>query len=119
MTWEQLYKRISERFDAIDEKMATLSAGVAGIRTDLEDIHNRVVTLEDRTAELAQAEDIGELRDKIGDLDITVNGLANEIERAGSVDEALSLLDELAESERRRERAEMLAGARAAMRVAS
>lgn len=119
MTWEQLYKRISERFDAIDERLATLTADVAAIRGDIEDVHNRVVALEDRIADLATAEGIEALRDKIGDTDINVTALGREIEQWGNVDEALGLLDELVDDARRRERLEQLAGARAAMRGAA
>ena len=112
MTWAQILSQIMARFDALDQ---TLN----GLRGDLEDIHNRVVTLEDRTAEVARAEDIEALRAKLNDLDVNVSTLGRTLDDQGNVGEALYLLDELADAERRRERAEMLAGARAAMRVAS
>lgn len=119
MTWTELYKRISARFDAIDERLMALSTDITNIRADIEETRDKLVTLEDRTAEMARAEDIGELRDQIENLDTNVTALGREIEQRGNVDEALGLLDELVDDARRRERLEQLAGARAAMRGAA
>lgn len=98
MTWEQILKRIMERFDSIDAR--------------LDEFHERLVTLEDRTTEMP---DMKALDTAVDDINRGIGRISCDCD----AESAFALLGNLVEAEHRRELAEMREGARAAMRLVS